>query len=73
MLQQIQQFSHLGEEFAMQHTDAEYLGELKQDLITAVLEAIPPEERLRGLPPEERLRGLSEEELEQLRKTLNGG
>jgi hypothetical protein len=62
VLQQIQQFRHLGEEFAMQHKDSEYLGELEEELQTAVLEAIPPERRLRGLPPEDRLRGLPPED-----------
>ena len=57
-LQQIEQFRSLGEEFAMQHADTEYMGELEEELQTAVLEAIPVERRLRGLPAEERLRGL---------------
>ena len=62
-LQQIEQFRSLGEEFAMQHTDTETIGELEEELQTAVLEAIPVERRLRGLPAEERLRGLSPEEV----------
>jgi hypothetical protein len=62
MLQQVQQFRRFGEDFAMQHKDSEYLGEVETELRAAVLEAIPPEERLRGLPPEERLRGLPPEE-----------
>jgi hypothetical protein len=62
-LQQIEQFRSLGEEFAMQHADTEYMGELEEELQTAVLEAIPVERRLRGLPAEERLRGLSSEEV----------
>jgi len=62
-LQQIEQFRSLGEEFAMQHADTEYMGELEEELQTAVLEAIPVERRLRGLPAEERLRGLSPEEV----------
>jgi hypothetical protein len=61
-LQQIEQFRSLGEEFAMQHADTEYMGELEEELQTAVLEAIPVERRLRGLPAEERLRGLPAEE-----------
>ena len=78
-LQQIHQFLTLGEEFAMQHADTEYLGEWDEDLKTAVLDLIAPEERLRGLspedrlrglPPEDRLRGLSDEELERLRQLL---
>jgi len=52
-LQQIEQFRSLGEEFAMQHADTEYMGELEEELQTAVLEAIPVERRLRGLSPEE--------------------
>ena len=63
MLQQVQQFRSLGEDFAMQHKDSEYLGEVEEELQTAVLEAIPAEKRLRGLPPEARVRGLSLEEL----------
>jgi hypothetical protein len=62
MLQQVQQFRSLGEDFAMQHKDSEYLGEVDKELQTAVLEAIPAEKRLRGLLPEERLRGLLPEE-----------
>ena len=62
-LQQIEQFRSLGEEFAMQHADTEYMGELEEELQTAVLEAIPVERRLRGLPAEGRLRGLSPEEV----------
>ena len=46
----------------MQHADTEYMGELEEELQTAVLEAIPVERRLRGLPAEERLRGLPAEE-----------
>ena len=60
MLQQVQQFRSLGEDFAMQHKDSEYLGEVEEELQTAVLEAIPAEKRPRGLLPEERLRGLEE-------------
>jgi len=63
MLQQVQQFRRFGEDFAMQHKDSEYLDEVEAELRTAVLEAMPPEERLRGLPPNERLRGVSFEEL----------
>ena len=48
---QIQQFRKFGEDFAMQHKDSEYLGEVEEELQTAVLEAIPAEKRLRGLPP----------------------
>jgi len=79
VLQQVAQFRGLGEDFAMQHKDSEYMGELEGDLQTAVLDLIPlekvlesiekrlqglpPEERLRGLPPEERLRGLRPDEV----------
>jgi hypothetical protein len=62
LLQQVQQFRQGGEEFAMQHTDCEYLGLVEEDLQTAVLEQIPPERRIRGLPPEDRLRGLPPED-----------
>ena len=51
MLQQVQQFRSMGEEFAMQHTDTEYLGQLEEELQTAVLQAIPVEKRLQGLSP----------------------
>ena len=61
-LQQIEQFRKMGREFAMQHADTEYMGDLEEELQTAVLETIPVEKRLRGLPPEERLRGLPPEE-----------
>ena len=63
MLQQIQQFRELGEGFAMQHTETAYLGELEEELKTAVLEAIPPEDRLRGLTPEDLRHTFSPEEL----------
>jgi hypothetical protein len=61
MLQQVARFRSMGQEFAMQHTGTEYLGELADELQT-VLDAIPIEMRLRGLPAEERLRGLSPED-----------
>jgi len=70
MLQQIQQFRTLGEDFAMQHTETEYMGELEEDLKMAVLEALPPEDRLRGLSAEEVMRGLSEQERARLRELL---
>lgn len=63
VLQQIEQFRGMGEEFAMQHAGTEYMGELEDELQTAVLETIPVEKRLQGVPPEERLRGLSPEEV----------
>ena len=63
MLQQIQQFRTLGEDFAMQHTDSEYLGVLTEELQAAVLQGIPVEKRLEGLSPEERVQGLSAEEV----------
>jgi hypothetical protein len=78
-LQQIEQFRSLGEEFTMQHADTEYMGELEEELQTAVLEAIPVERRLRGLSPEEVLRrftpeqvagGLSDEQATRLRELL---
>ena len=62
-LQQIEQFRSLGEEFTMQHADTEYMGELEEELQTAVLETIPVEKRLGGLPAEDRLRGPSPEEV----------
>ena len=69
-LQQIHEFLALGEDFAMQYAGTEYLGEWNEELKTAVLELIPPEERLRGLSPEDRLRGLTEEELNRMRELL---
>jgi len=79
MLQQIQQFRKFGEDFAMQHKDSEYLGEVEEELQMAVLEAIPAERyarRLRerpndelqtavleAIPAEKRVRGLSPEEV----------
>jgi hypothetical protein len=70
-LQQIEQFRSLGEEFAMQHADTEYLEEVEDELqkvlntisVEKRLRGLPAEERLRGLPAEERLRGLSSEEV----------
>ena len=62
MLQQVHQFRSLGEDFAMQHTDSEYLGELEEALLASVLAATPVEKRLSGLTPQERLQGLAPEE-----------
>jgi hypothetical protein len=62
VLQQVQQFRRLGEDFAMQHTDTEYLGELEEELQAAVLQSIPVEKRLQGLSPEDRIQGLSPED-----------
>jgi hypothetical protein len=79
VLQQVQQFRNLGEDFAMQHRDTQYLEQVEEELQTAFLATVPrqkllehltPEERLRGLPAEEVLRGLSEEELSRLRELL---
>jgi hypothetical protein len=78
MLQQVAQFRNLGEDFAMQHTGTEYLGEVEDEL-QAVLDAIPVENRLRGLSPEEVLQrytpeelanGLTEEQAKRLRELL---
>lgn len=63
MLQQIEQFRSLGEEFVMQHADTQYMSDLEEELQTAVLETIPVQKRLQGLPAEERLRGLSSDEV----------
>ncbi|NUQ62715.1 MAG: hypothetical protein HUU20_09510 [Pirellulales bacterium] len=62
MLQQVHQFRSLGEDFAMQHKDSEYLGQMEEELLTTVLASIPAERRLRGLSPKERLQGLAPEE-----------
>ena len=62
MTQNVQQFRRFGEDFAMEHDEWEYWAKVEADLRSAILKAIPPEERLRGLPAEERLRGLSPEE-----------
>ena len=79
-LQQIEQFRKLGKEFAMQHAGTEYMGEVEEELQTAVLETIPVEKRLRGLSPEEILRrftpeeladGLSKEQAARLRELLD--
>ena len=69
-LQPIERFRSLGEEFVMQHADTEYMGELKEELQTAVLETIPVEKRLRGLSPEELAGGLSDEQAARLRELL---
>ena len=62
MRQQIEPFRNLGEDFATQPTDTKYMGELEEELQTAVLAAIPAEKRLRGLSAEDRMRGLSPEQ-----------
>jgi hypothetical protein len=70
----------MGEEFAMQHTDTEHLGEVEEELQAAVLAAIPAEKRLQGLSAEDRVQGLSleertaglsEEQLAELQDMLN--
>ena len=63
MLQQIEQFRSLGEEFAMQHADTETMSELEEELQTAVLETIPVEKRLRGLSPEQVLQRFTPEQV----------
>ena len=73
VLQLIHYFRTLGEDFAMQHTDTQYLGALEEELLTAVLQAAPVEKRLEGLSPggtcyegctpEEVLQGFTAEEL----------
>jgi len=67
MTQQIQQFRHLGKEFAMQHLGTE-------DELTKVWRDIRAtmtlEERLEGLSPEELLRGLTAKDKERLRLLL---
>ena len=79
MLQQIQQFRRLGEDFAMQHTDTQYLEPLEEDLLTSVIQAAPVEKRLVGLSAEEVLRrftpeqvaaGLTDEQAARLRELL---
>jgi len=65
VLQQIRQFRNLGEDFVMQHKDSEYLGEVEEDLQTAVLDAIPTEKILQRLTPEEILQRLTPEEILQ--------
>lgn len=70
ILQQIEQFKSLGEEFAMQHKDAELMERTWEELLEAVLAAAPPELRLRGLSAEQRLEGLTVEELDQLQDEL---
>jgi hypothetical protein len=62
-LQQIQQFRTAGEQFMIQHKDVEVMNEVAEDLRAAVLETIPPEQRLQGLSAEQRIEGLSPEEI----------
>ena len=57
------------EEFAREARQR-FLQELTPEEQHAVLDRLPPEERLRGLGPEERLRGLGPEELRQLEEYL---
>lgn len=54
----------------MQHAETEYLGEWTEDVKTAVLELIPPQDGLRGLSAEDVVRGLGEQEPAQLRRLL---
>ncbi len=61
MLQQIEQFRSLGEEFEMQHADTEYMGDLEDEL---------QEEVLRRFTPEQVAGGLSDEQAARLRELL---
>jgi len=63
VLQQVRQFRKLGEDFAMQHKDSEYLGQLSEELEAAVLETIPPERVLRRYTPDEVLRRYTPDEV----------
>ena len=63
VLQQVGQFRSLGEDFAMQHKDSEYLGVLEEELQTAFLEGLPVEKRLQGLSPDEVLRRFTPDEV----------
>ena len=65
ILQQIEQFRRLGEEFVMQHAGTKTMTELEEELQTAVLETIPVEKRLRGLSPEQVLQGFTPEQVLQ--------
>jgi hypothetical protein len=56
MLQQVQQFRRFGE--------------VEAELRMAVLEAMPPEERLRGVSFDELILNLSEDQVAQLREAL---
>ena len=47
----------------MRHAFLEDLQEVKDELLTKILEAVPVERRLRGLPLAEVLRALPQEEL----------
>ena len=65
MVQQVKQFRS-EEDFAMQQALSEMLDQFDDELLTKMLEELPPERRLRGLPPEERVRGLSPEEVRRM-------
>jgi hypothetical protein len=70
MMQQIHQFDSLGEAFAMQHGSTENMKEVEEDLLTAILEDLPPERRVRGLSPEELAGALNAEDAARLRELL---
>ena len=63
-----------GEGFAMQHglsDDIQEMQEVGEELLTKILEWVPPERRLRGLSPEELVAGLTDEQAARLRELLD--
>ena len=50
--------------------DLQAMRAIKEDIITVLLERVPPERKLRGLTPRDRIAGMSDEEKKQLRELL---
>ena len=74
MVQQVQQFDFQNEGFAMRYKlsdDPEEMRALEEELLTAILDRVPAERRLRGLPPSEIVDALSEEDAVRFRELLD--
>jgi hypothetical protein len=79
VLQQIEQFKQVGEQFMIQHKDTEVMDDTARDFVELALKIASPADRLRGIPADEVLRhisledlvaGLSQEELTRLREII---
>jgi hypothetical protein len=59
-----------GEDFAIEQSDLEFMDVLIEELRTALLKGLSPEEVLRRCMPEELAEGLSDEQVDRLRELL---
>ncbi len=54
----------------MEHALSDDPRAIKEDIISAILDRLPPERRLLGMTPRDRIAGMNEEEKKQLRDLL---